>query len=96
MVYKATFNLPNKNYYTEKVKGNGKTLGMWNGADYMGFGTAYAGSLFLGEGIYDQNANYGTTWSGQNRVGQFGVTPDSSKSGIIVETDSQLKLCIKY
>ena len=106
MVYKATFNLPDKNYYTGAVKGNGISLG-WQG--YNSYGQSVtAGSVSYqraGSGNQDLFAAasaYGTTLGSGGGGATFkndtsiGITTDSSKSGIIVEPDTQLKLCIKF
>ena len=97
MVYKATFNLPNKNYYTNGIKGNGKTLGLTNGngleftlgrADNISYAHPRTGA--------DENIPYaGSEATGVGKL-TFGVIADITKSGMIVEPDAQLKLIIKY
>ena len=43
------------------------------------------------------NADIGTYYNYSTNVyGTFGITTDATKSGVVVEPDSQLKLCIKY
>ena len=50
--------------------------------------TGYAG---------DYGKNIGThSGSASNNVGTYGITTESDKSGMIVESDSELIVCIHY
>lgn len=101
MVYKATFNLPDKSYYTGAVKGTGKAIGISNGSGNYGMYFYYASRT--GDALSARtgalNANNGTSVAGDIVPGSdvaVGLATDPSYSNIIVEPDTQLKLCIKY
>ena len=91
---KPTFNLPDKSYYTGGVKGNGITIGLTDGTKNYGF--AQATYLTTRDNFYGSSVGAWTSGSPIADGKSTGLTTDSSKSGIIVESDSQLKLCIKY
>lgn len=94
--------MPNKKYYTGGVKGNGLALGLKNPNGYGGlvmymYGTSALQNIHTIAGIED----YGKPISLSNtstsaRTGTLGISDESDKSGIIVEPDTQLKLCIKF
>lgn len=98
-----SFNIPNKKYYTGGVKGNGISLGLSNGTRNFGIhtGDAYysSGIMFAGTDWYGANKTQSsgaiaTGNSGDTSI--LGITTDTSKSGIIVEPDTQISMIIKY
>ena len=97
---KPTFNLPNKSYYSAGVKGNDIALGLTNGTTNYGLMKQLAGNIgilqgatgYFGVNVGDNVSVGATPTNGQ----ALGITTDSSKSGIVVEPDTQLKLIIKY
>ena len=82
------------------IKGTGKTLGMTDGTNNASI-TVYSGVAYLAFYASLYNKNVGTAESGSStntRVG-WGVTTDTSKSGIvgtITRTQITCKYCIKY
>ena len=98
----STFNLPNKKFLNEEVKGNGLALGLTNGTANYGLyegdtgGQSNSGALRAYGGAYGQTVpNVGT--GAIAPVNQsIGITTDSSKSGIIVDSDSNIVYAIKY
>lgn len=93
----TTFNLPEKYIYAGRVYGSGISLGLTNGTTNYGLAGSN-GAIFGGiTGAYGQNVGGsagGGNWSPTNT--KYGVTTDASKSGIIVEKDTQLFYVIKY
>ena len=96
---KSTFNLPNKIYYTGAIKGDGKTLGFTDGTNTYGLEVSgnNPNNYLFRTGDYGKSvgASGGDGSTGTGGI-TYGITTDSSKSGMIVEPDSQIKLCIKY
>ena len=89
--------MPNKSYYSSNVKGNNITLGLTNNTDNIGLIGSSNNGLYQYKNIYGENV--GTTASGAGvsvNLKSLGLTTDSSKSGIIVEPDTDIKLVIKY
>ena len=94
---KSTFNLPNKTYYSGNVKGSGLSLGLTDGNNTYGFyQTRNTGTSTAAESYNRSLPSSGNNFTNVPYDSVIGITTDSSKSGIVVETDSQLKLCIKY
>ena len=92
-----TFNLPNKSAYSGGVVGNGKALGITDGTNLGGLATGSQDTgLYATTGSY--NLNVGTTrpTGDMARSKVAGITTDPTKSGMIVETDADLVVCIKY
>lgn len=103
----TTFNLPNITFLSNKIKGNGITLGLTNGTvngclqtlAYVN-GVTDGGTAMINEIGYD--GNIGTPGRGGGWGGGFdtkscvGITTDSSKSGMIVEEESRANFCIRY
>ena len=91
----SSFNIPNKKYYTGGVKGTGKTLGLMGGNGNSTLYQAPNNPTGLTGGVF--NADIGTYYNYSTNVyGTFGITTNSSKSGIIVEPDTQISMIIKY
>ena len=84
---KGRFKLPRENYITGAVKGNGKTLGLTNGTNNFGLNNGSSGGAFAYASNFD--VNVGTVRSGTalSANKSFGLTTDSSKSGIIIDRD---------
>ena len=79
------------------MKGNGITLGMTDGTTNFGTVSALTSGLYAPRGDIYGHAVQQFYSTGADRSSLIiGVTTDSSKSGIIVEPDTQLKLIIKY
>lgn len=103
----TTFNLPNITFLSNKIKGNGITLGLTNGtangclqtlffADSVtDGGTAMINELGYGGNIGTQGAG-GGTGAGFNTNRCVGITTDPSKSGMIVEEEFRANFCIRY
>lgn len=92
-----SFNIPDKKYYTGGVKGTGKTLGLTNGTKNFGIGqsTFYGiNAVFANSAVF--NVNVGTNLSTLETSQSLGVVSDASKSGIIVEPDTQISMIIKF
>lgn len=96
-VYNPTFNLPNKSAYTGHVIGNGMTLGLTDGTNNSGLVNS-GGSIGLTAFGNNYNTNVGTSPISGGSVNNVstGITTDGTKSGIIVETDADLVVCIKF
>ncbi len=87
-----TFRLPLKNgqegVFASGVKGNGLTMGLTNGTYNLGIGSGQNNVAEFLTSFYGQNIPY-TYTSGATPVPlntAFGLTTDSSKSGIVVDT----------
>ena len=97
---KRTFNLPNKNYYSGGIIGSGVALGLTDNSSNAGLSITAIGSDRV---LMTRTTAYGTI-VGQSTTGRsdlpdqkaIGIVANASNSGIKCETDSQLKLCIKY
>jgi len=97
---KSTFNLPDKNNHTGRVVGNGMTLGLTDGTNNWGSNiNNNTGSPYL----ITATSQYGKTVGDTSTPSGFpttyrvaGITTDPTKSGIIVEPDSELVVCIKF
>ena len=104
---KRTFNLPNITFLSNKIKGNGITLGLTNGTangclqtlsyakGVTDGGTAMINELGYGGNIGTPGAG-GGFGAGFNQNICVGITTDSSKSGMIVEEESRANFCIRY
>ena len=71
---------------TVNVKGNGKTLGLYDGTNYFGL---VSSATYIMQGYGAQyNKNVGTTPSGSSYAlsKSLGVTNESTKSGLVVDT----------
>ncbi|MGN0913036.1 MAG: hypothetical protein ACI4OE_07060 [Alphaproteobacteria bacterium] len=65
------------------VKGNGTTLGLTDGTNYVGFGNVSSqGYTQLMTNMYGTNVGTNTTQGGIAQNKTYGVTTDSSKSGL--------------
>jgi len=96
-----TFNLPNKSYYTGACKGNGLVLGMSNGTVNGAFTQIKYGNMNRSVAkvkIGAENVSLGTDAGDITDSDYYGwgITTDETKSGIIVEPDTNIKLVIKY
>ena len=90
-----TFRLPLKNgqegMFANGVKGNGMTLGFYSTSDNVGFGIARNTDSNVAYSLNAYNNVYGTpvdttvTTGAPNKGKSFGITTDSSKSGMIVD-----------
>ena len=94
---KCSFNLPVKSYYTSGVKGDGKTIGLTNGQG-LEFTIGRANDISYTH--TRTGAGQTIPYQGQEALGvgkwTFGVISDVTKSGMIVEADTQLSMIIKY
>lgn len=89
-----TFRLPLKTHYlpiTENagVKGNGMTLGMFNGT--KDFGARLGGNsnaYLMPDGVIGTDVGNTTSDTSARKAGTIGITTDSSKSGMVVDTDT--------
>jgi len=94
-----SFNIPDKKYYTGGVKGNGKTLGLTNGSsDNYGLQTPNGGTVITLAGTNKAGTNAGSAcaYSYAPAEKTLGISRDVTKSGIIVEPDTQISMIIKY
>ena len=97
---KRSFNLPDKSVYTGRCLGNGITLGLTEGTNNTGtMETASTG--LTSSRTSDFGGNVGATTPTSQSGGiinerLIGITTDASKSGIIVEKDTQLSFIIRY
>lgn len=97
-----SFNIPNKKYYTGGVKGNGIALGLQNPNGYGGlvmymYGTIALQNVRTIAGIEDYGKPISTSNTSTSvRTGTLGLSDDASKSGIIVEPDTQISMIIKF
>ena len=69
------------------------------GSGKVGLGTGeYLGwaNILYADALYNTPVGTAKTPYQQSYYSSLGLTEDSSKSGIVGEPDSQLKLCIKY
>ena len=90
-----TFRLPLKNgqeiMFATGVKGNGKTLGVTDGTNELGTFISNTGNG-VGTFINNNGESVGTpasSISGANNIGRVvGVTTDSTKSGIVLDTEN--------
>lgn len=94
--------LPRQTLYNMKstapvaVYGDGQTIGLTNTAKNFGLGTKSGGDLNAWDGIYGASVASANP-TGDNAVGIYGVTPDSTKSGIVGTADfSTFKSDNKY
>ena len=92
-----TFNLPDKKAHTGAVVGNGMALGFTDGTD--NYGTDSDGTSVWKVGI--KKSYYGSAIgiSGGGSDGSnksIGITLDPEKSGLIVEQDADLVVCIRF
>lgn len=98
---KSTFNLPDKKIYTGAVIGNGISLGLDNGTQNFGLtGTSISGdasAVGKRQSIYGTatGTSLGATTDVTNGK-TFGLTTDPTKSGMIVEPDADVVVCIKF
>lgn len=70
-------------------------LGLKNATQNLGLNMISGGALTGYVGDYGKNI--GThSGSSSNNVGTYGITTESDKSGMIVEPDSDLVICIRY
>lgn len=86
-----TFRLPLKNgmegVFASRAKGDGKTVGFTDGTNNYGLGDDSEGYLKLFTGSYNTNVGSAfTTGSSSNINKSVGLTTDSTKSGIVVDT----------
>ena len=95
-----TFNLPDKKAHTGAVVGNGITLGLTDGS--AKYGLSFASGGYGSYNTTNTNA-YGkslpSTYSGGTypvNAKNLGIDTDGTKSGLIVEADADLVVCIKY
>lgn len=83
-----TFRLPLKNgmegIFASGVKGNGIALGLTNGTTYAGLADNSSYGAVLSSSAYGTNVS--ATQRSDGVVGTFGITTDSSKSGMVVDT----------
>lgn len=97
-VLNRTFNLPNKSVYTGKVIGSGLSLGLTtgDGNNYGFYQTNSAGTSTAKEAYNRSLPSSGgnSTAVGYDKV--IGISTDPTKSGIIVETDADLVVCIRF
>lgn len=90
---KGTANtLPISGEVMGQVYGNGMTLGFTNGTNNVAIGiqnaTKYENGYIMKTGSYGQNVSTtAPTDSGTTMIGQFGVTTDPTKSGLITKID---------
>jgi len=93
-----SFNIPNGKAAfgtTIPVCGTGMTLGLTNGTNNFGFGTNNQAVLYAPQSSYGTNA--GSNTSGSWTTNQtYGITKDSSKSGIVADLSSGAVVIIKY
>ncbi len=95
----TTFNLPNGRISVGNppVKGNGIALGFTNGTNNYGLINGSSTGLNLYSGSY--GGTNGSTGGSSNATGgnmQYGITTDSDKSGLIVDSSNQTIAIIKY
>ena len=82
-------------------KGNGMTLGITNGSSNFGMYMTW-GSTQLATGMsgnYGVNVGSGGSGNRYTAANSFGITTDSTKSGIVADTSSLTLACngiIKY
>lgn len=84
---------------TVSVKGNGKTLGMTNGTDYVGVNSYNSGSLRCYTGLYGKNIGTENSGSIIDKKNAMGVTTDATKSGLtgaLTRSVFSVKFIIKY
>ena len=96
---KRTFNLPNKKAYSGSVVGNGKGLGVTGtGSDnyLLARGANPYPAILKEYTSADLPITQSTSQNGLSSNSVIGLSTDPTKSGIVVEPDTQLKLCIKY
>lgn len=95
-----TFNLPDKNNHTGRVIGNGMVLGLNNGTKNYGLSSGSGNSsgqyLMGADSDYGKNVGTARTGSATTNAINIGITTDPTKSGMIVETDADLVVCIKF
>ena len=80
-------------------KGNGLSLGVTNGVNNGGLIASTGNGAYIFDNEYGKSVSTLLPSVGNNIQGVFGITTDSTKSGIIVDIDSLIILCsmiIKY
>ena len=96
---KRTFNVPNITFLSNKIKGNGMTLGLTNGTYEKGLSYSHYSNDWYGlTPSGQQNNAVGTSVSTETQgLGTaYGITTDPSKSGMIVEEEYRANFCIRY
>ena len=83
--------------YSGAVVGNGKTLGFTNGTTNLALG-GYSGNTVpvTKPSAFNTNINATDASTGSIVIGNYGITTDGTKSGIVCESDSDLVVCIKF
>ena len=73
------------------------TLGFTNGTTDFALGGYSGNSVPVTKpSAFNTNINATDTSTGSVIIGNYGITTDSTKSGIIVESDSELVVCIRF
>lgn len=98
----TTFNLPNGRICIGNagIKGNGKTLGFTNGSTNYGLstGSVQSSSALNVAYVSAYGTSVNTSSSGTRpAIGiTLGITSDSSKSGMVIDSSNQTRAIIKY
>lgn len=93
----STFNLPNLLFILQGIKGTGKTLGLTNGSILLGITRLTSSEGVSAAGAFaelDIGANVPSSSNPTRKI--YGITTNSTKSGIISEIDINIKYMIKY
>lgn len=100
---KCSFNLPN--FPTQKIitgdfgcKGNGITLGYYNGSDNFGAAEFYGTRAGTFSGLYGNSVGSPDRTGRVETSAGIGLTTDTTKSGIITDTSgfTSVNVCIKF
>ena len=79
------------------MKGSGLSLGLTDGNNTYGFYQTRNTGISTATESYNRSLpSYGNNFTPVSYDYVVGITTDSSKSGMIVDPDTQLKLMIKY
>lgn len=72
-------------------------MGLTNGTNNSGLGRYNANTAFINNSIGNYGKPVGSAYSSTTELtGTFGITTDSTKSGIIIEPDTDIRMIIKY
>lgn len=83
--------------YSGAVVGNGMTVGFTNGTSNAGlYCSNNTTNVQIGKNMYGQPVGYSAGGTNITELASFGITTDSTKSGIICEPDSELVVCIRF
>ena len=94
---KATFNLPNISFILQGIKGTGKTLGLTNGSILLGITRSTSSQAITATSAFAELKVGANVPSGSDPTRKiYGITTDSTKSGIETEIDSNIKYMIRY